>query len=1084
MHSVEIKMEGYENWSKSLEAIHGEDTVVSAELLMEAGTVSINSEPANAKAIIDGKVVGNTPITIKDMKPDTYNLEIKIDGYVDWKESVDVIANKEVAIDAELQIKTGTVCIKSDPSNAKVLIEGNEVGTTPVTLAELMPGTFNVEVMMEGYESWKESVNIISDKKISLTVALQMKPGSVSIESEPVEAMVIINDQEVGTTPITIADLKTGAYNLEVVMDGYEKWIEKIEIKSNEENSITATLRKITGSINIKSKPTKAIIYLDGKELGTTPDNIGSIDVGSHEVEISIEGYKSWKKSININKGKNKDINAVLQIINGAVSIMSEPKGAKTMLDGKEVGNTPVIITDLKPGAYNVKVIMDGYNNWTESIDVIPGNEISLSATLKMKPGAVSIESEPTEATVLLDDKEAGTTPITITDLMPGIHNLEVKMKGYEKWSEEVHIIPDEENAFTAVLRKFTGSISIKSNPENAKLFIDGQEFGTTPNALSSIDIGSHEVEVVSKGYKSWKKPINIKKGKNTNINIVLQINTGSVNIKSEPLDAKVLIDGNEVGNTPITITDHKPGVCNVEVKKRGYEDWKESIDIIPGKEIVLLPELRMKVGSILIESEPADALVLIDDKEVGNTPITITDLKPVIHNVEVRRVGFVIWREKVDIIPEKEVSITAALQVKAGSVTIKSEPTAANVIINGKEVGTTPVTITDLKLGTHNVNIRMAGYDDWKESVEIVHDKEIILTAALQINTGSFCINSEPSKSMVIIDDKEAGTAPITITDLKSGVHVVVVRKNGYDDWEESVDIRPGKETTLTAKLYKKTGSISINSDPPGAITFIDGNEVGATPKIIADLIPGKHNVEIIKDGYVNWNENVNIVPGEEITLAAELQLKTGAVSIKSEPSNAKTLIDGKAIGTTPVTITDMKPGIHNVEVSMAGFENWFEKMDIKSDMENSITAILCKITGSTFIKSKPPNAKIYLDGEEVGTTPANLSSVAIGPHEIEVRSVGHTSWKSAININKGKNKKINVVLQKSTGSLSIKSNPSNAEVFVDGNEIGITPVTKTDLKLGTYNVEVMKDGYEIWNEKAEIIPGKEITLKPVLQR
>ncbi|MCP4412263.1 MAG: PEGA domain-containing protein, partial [Gammaproteobacteria bacterium] len=327
MHSVEIKMEGYVDWSKSLEATHGEDIVISAELLMEAGIVSINSEPSNAKAIIDGKVVGNTPVTIKDMKPDTYNLEIKMDGYVDWKESLDVKANKEVAIDAELQIITGAVCIKSDPPNAKVRIEGNEVGTTPVTLAELMPGTFNVEVMMEGYESWKESVNIISDKKISLTVSLQMKPGSASIESKPSKAMVIINDHEVGATPITIADLKTGAYNLEVVMDGYEKWIEKVEIKSNEENSITALLQKITGSISIKSKPTKAIIYLEGKEVGTTPDIIGPIAVGSHEVEISIEGYKSWKKSINIDKGKNKDVNAVLQIINGTVSIMSEPEG-------------------------------------------------------------------------------------------------------------------------------------------------------------------------------------------------------------------------------------------------------------------------------------------------------------------------------------------------------------------------------------------------------------------------------------------------------------------------------------------------------------------------------------------------------------------------------------------------------------------------------------------------------------------------------------------------------------------------------------------------------------------------------------
>jgi hypothetical protein len=1083
MHSVDIKMEGYVNWSKSLETIPDEDAVITAELQMEVGSASINSEPINAKVIIDGKVVGDTPITLEDMKPATYNVEVKRDGYVDWAENIDVIANKEVTIDAELQIKTGIVCIKSEPSNSKVLIEGNEVGTTPVTLTDLMPGTFNVEVMMEGYESWEESVNVISDKKISLTVALQMKPGSVSIESEPAEAMVIINDQEVGTTPTTIADLKTGTYNLEVVMDGYEKWINKVEIKSDEENFVTAALQKITGSLGIKSKPANAIIYLDGEEVGSTPYNIESISVGSYEVEISIEGYKSWKQSIKINKGKNKDINAKLQILNGSVCIISEPKDAKVMLDGKKAGNTPVTITDLKPGAYNIEVIMDGYNNWKESIDVIPGNVISLSATLKMKPGAVSITSEPTEATVLLDDKEAGTTPITITDLMPGIHNLEVKMKGYEKWYEQVDVIPDKENSFAAVLRKSTGSISVKSNPINAKLYIDGQEIGTTPNTLKSIEIGSHEFEVVCKGYKSWKKSINIKKGKNTNISAVLQVNTGSVNIKSEPSVAKVLIDGYEVGNTPITITDLKQGMHNVEVRMNGYKDWKENIDIIPDKEIVLTPELLTKVGSIMIESEPADALVLIDDKEAGNTPITITDLKPAMHNVEIRKIGYVSWNKDIDIITDKEISITASLQVKAGSVTIKSEPTTAKVIIDEKEVGNTPVTITDLNPGTHTVKVSVAGYDDWMESVDIIHDKEIIITAALQINTGSISIISEPLDAKVILDDNEAGTTPIAIIDLKSGPHMVAVRKDGYDDWRESVDIKPGKETTLTAKLHKKTGSVSIISDPPGAIAIIDGKEVGVTPKIIADLMPGNHNVEIINDGYLSWNESVNIVPDEEINLAAKLQLKTGAVSIKSEPSNAITLIDGNEIGTTPVTITDMQPGMHNVEVSMTGYENWYEKVDVKSDKENPITATLRKITGSIVIKSKPPKAKIYLDGEDAGITPANLSSVGIGTHEVEVSTDGYTSWKSSIEINKGKNKKINVVLQKSTGSLCIKSNPSNAKVLINGNEIGATPVTKNDLELGTYNVEVMKDGYENWSEEAEIINDKEITLKPVLQ-
>ncbi|MHC4454154.1 MAG: PEGA domain-containing protein, partial [Planctomycetota bacterium] len=86
-------------------------------------------------------------------------------------------------------------------------------------------------------------------------------------------------------------------------------------------------------------------------------------------------------------------------------------------------------------------------------------------------------------------------------------------------------------------------------------------------------------------------------------INAVLLLNTGSVIIKSDPVDAKALIDGNEVGNTPVTITDLKPGMQTVEIKMEGYENWSESVEIIPGNEIVIAAALQMKTGSVCINS-------------------------------------------------------------------------------------------------------------------------------------------------------------------------------------------------------------------------------------------------------------------------------------------------------------------------------------------------------------------------------------------------------------------------------------------------------------------------------------------------
>jgi hypothetical protein len=64
-----------------------------------------------------------------------------------------------------------------------------------------------------------------------------------------------------------------------------------------------------------------------------------------------------------------------------------------------------------------------------------------------------------------------------------------------------------------------------------------------------------------------------------------------------------------------------------VEVRMDGYEVWKESVDIEPGKEIAITAELQMKAGRVSINSEPPNAMILIDGKSAGTTPNMLTEI-------------------------------------------------------------------------------------------------------------------------------------------------------------------------------------------------------------------------------------------------------------------------------------------------------------------------------------------------------------------------------------------------------------------------------------------------------------------------
>jgi len=1083
-HLVKISMEGYENWSESLELSPDKKNQITAILQQLTGSLNIKSKPSNATIIVDGNEVGNTPANIPDLEPGKHLVEISMEGYENWTESVEVSPDKENQITAVLQQSTGSLNIKSKPSNATIIVDGNEVGNTPANIPDLVPGKHLVEISMEGYENWSESVEVSPDKENQITAVLQQLTGSLNIKSKPSNATIIVDGNEVGNTPANIADIVPGKHLVEISMEGYENWSESVEVSPDKENQITAVLQQLTGSLNIKSKPSNATIIVDGNEVGNTPSNITDILPGKHLVKISMEGYENWSDNVEISPDKENQVTAVLQQLTCSLNIKSEPSNAVIIIDGNEVGNTPANIADLIPGKHLVQIKMDGYRNWKESLDIVQEKVTALTAVLQIIPGSFSITSEPSDAAIFIDGKDAGNTPLIITDPDQGKHHIEVKMEGYENWSESVNIEHNKETTLTAALQLKAGSICIKSEPSIAVVLIDGEEVGTTPLIIADPTPGIHNVEVKMSGFETWSESVKIETGKEATLTAVLQLKPGPVTINSVPSDATILINGKEIGTTPVNITDPDPGAYLVEVRMDGYETWNESIDIKPGKEITITADLKIKAGSINVTSNPSDAVIHIDSKNIGNTPETITDLIPGMHLVEVKMEGYEIWSENVEVKGDKKNTLTAILLEITGSLNICSNPSNAIIRIGGKEAGNTPAIIANLGAGKYIVEVSMDGYEMWSDSVNINPGKETAITAELETKTGSVSIKSEPSNAMVLIDGKRAGSTPEMLTDIKLGMHLVEVKMEGFETWCDSVNINPGKEIAVTAKLQIKAGSVTIKSNPSEATILLDSKDVGTTPKIISDLSPEKHLVEVRMDGYESWSKSIDIEPAMKAELTAELHMKVGRVNINSEPSNAIVLMDGKKVGTTPEILTDIKPGEHILEVRTKGFDTWSESVDVRGDKENVIAAVLKETIGSISIKSNLSGAVIYLDGKEVGTTPDTITSVSTGIHVIEVKMEGYAEWTKKINIKKGEEITLNAMLQSITGTVSLESEPTEAIILLDGEDVGKSPKTVTGIKTGKHELEVRMDGYVSWVKMIKVKAGKEYAFTAVLQR
>lgn len=131
---------------------------------------------------------------------------------------------------------------------------------------------------------------------------------------------------------------------------------------------------------------------------------------------------------------------------------------------------------------------------------------------------------------------------------------------------------------------------------------------------------------------------------------------------------------------------------------------------------------------------------------------------------------------------------------------------------------------------------------------------------------------------------------------------------------------------------------------------------------------------------------------------------------------------------------------------------------------------------SGVLTVTSNPSDAAVTLDGYNYGTTPYTFTGISPGYHTIEVNYPGYEAYISNVYLDNGQNSEVyaDLVLLSSHGTLLLDSNPQGADVYVDGNYDGISPVTVRGLSEGTHQVELHLAGYEVATKTVQVTAGQ----------
>ncbi|MCQ1537776.1 PEGA domain-containing protein [Methanocalculus taiwanensis] len=222
------------------------------------------------------------------------------------------------------------------------------------------------------------------------------------------------------------------------------------------------------------------------------------------------------------------------------------------------------------------------------------------------------------------------------------------------------------------------GDIDIRAT-SGLTILLDGVPMGATPSVLRGVSTGIRVIELKSGSYYSWSERVAVSEGATVIINANPRAlpKTGSVSVTSSPSGYPIIINGANTGtSTPGTITGLTTGLQIVELRAPGYNNWKRSVTVYPGK-------TEMLVADLVSPGAPATT---------GATP----------------------------------------LPPPTGSLRVISSPAGANVNVGDQFYGITPVTIPDLATGPHQVTISLAGYSPWSGMVSIASGETLDLSPTL----------------------------------------------------------------------------------------------------------------------------------------------------------------------------------------------------------------------------------------------------------------------------------------------------------------------------------------------------------------
>ena len=1094
--SLTLKVGEYEK--VAIKTGNGTYTATSSDITK--ATVTLVNNELTITALAEGLAT----VTVSDAKNHTADISVKVLDLVVPGEHITLLkgntATRTVSFGNDYKVATTDAAIATATiANNLLTIEAISKGNALVTVKDLVSEkvqTFSVTVESQPLALSVATVALTKGEKVAVAIVSGNSSYTVSVADTAVAAATVsgttvtVTGVGVGTTKITVKDADDKTAEITVTVNAFSLTLERNAVEVNADAAVEVAITAGNGNYTLQvadnSKATATIVgdkvRIEGKAAGTTKVTVKDSQNKTAEITVTVKprGLSLERTALTINAGTTAEVaifsgngGYTVQVADNS-KVTASVVNNKVRIEAKAAGTTKVTVKDGQNKTAEITVTVNAFSLTLErnAVELNPDDTAEVSITNGNGNYTLQVaDNSKATATIVgnkvrIEGKAAGTTKVTVKDSQNKTAEITVTVRAraltLERTALTINAGTTAEVAITAGNGNYTVQVAdnskVTASVVNNKVRIEGKAAGTTKVTVKDGQNKTAEITVTVNAFSLTLERNAVELNPddtaevsitNGNGNYTLQVADNS-KATATIVGNKVRIEGKAAGTTKVTVKDsqNKTAEITVTVRARALTLERTALTINAGT----TAEVAITAGNgnytlQVADNSKATATIVgdkvrIEGKEAGTTKVTVKDSqnKTAEITVTVKPRGLSLERTALTINAgtTAEVAITAGNGNYTLQVADNSKATATiagdKVRIEGKAAGTTKVIVKDSQNKTAEITVTVNAFSLTLERTTLTINAGTTAEVAITAGNGNYTLqvadNSKVTASVVNnkvrIEGKAAGTTKVTVKDSQNKTAEITVTINPFNLSLERNALTINVGTTAEVAIFSGNGGYTV--------------QVADNSKVTASVVNNKVRIE----GKAAGTTKVTV---------KDSQNKTAEISVTVSPRNLtveKMRVELNAGANTLVAITNGNGGYTAVSE---------DNNKVTAQIEGNGIRITAKAAGTAKVTVKDSaNKQVEI---VVVVKPYNLT---VDKTEVEV-NVGATEEVAIRSGNGGysapmyDNTKVQVAIVGSTVRITGKAAGETSVTIKDSQnktaEITVT-VKGTDLELAKANVEV----------------------------